>query len=80
MLSVSRRPCEISHPKLEEYIVEDFMTLPIADPSCRIMTLASSVRAIARVTHASPYTPLGHQVSYMQHPQLSDTQGSSSSL
>ena len=32
MLSVSRRPCEISHPKLEEYIVEDFMTLPIADP------------------------------------------------
>ena len=32
VLSVSRRPCEISHPKLEEYIVEDFMTLPVDDP------------------------------------------------
>ena len=32
VLSVSRRPCEIAHPKLEEYIVEDFMTLPTDDP------------------------------------------------
>ena len=32
MLSVSRRPCEIAHPKLEEYIVEDFITLPVDDP------------------------------------------------
>ena len=45
MLSVSRRPCEISHPKLEEYIVEDFMTLPIADPKLQGMMLASSVQA-----------------------------------
>ena len=28
VLSVSRRPCGISHPKLKEHIVEDFMTLP----------------------------------------------------
>jgi len=32
ILSVSRRPSEISHPKLKEYIVEDFMTLPANDP------------------------------------------------
>lgn len=32
VLSVSRRPSGISHPKLEEYIVEDFMTLPLDDP------------------------------------------------
>lgn len=32
VLSVSRRPCEIEHPKLEEYIVADFMTLPAVDP------------------------------------------------
>ena len=32
VLSVSRRPCEISHPKLEEYIVADFMNLPANDP------------------------------------------------
>lgn len=35
VLSVSRRPCEITHPKLEEYIVEDFMTLPHDDPKLR---------------------------------------------
>ena len=32
VLSVSRRPCEITHPKLEEYIVADFMDLPANDP------------------------------------------------
>ena len=32
VLSVSRRPCEITHPKLEEYIVADFMDLPVNDP------------------------------------------------
>lgn len=32
VLSVSRRSCEISHPKLEEYIVADFMDLPVNDP------------------------------------------------
>ncbi|MBQ6584943.1 MAG: hypothetical protein IIX42_07340 [Alistipes sp.] len=32
VLSVSRRPCKISHPKLEEYIVGDFMSLPTNDP------------------------------------------------
>lgn len=32
VLSVSRRSCEISHPKLEEYIVADFMDLPSNDP------------------------------------------------
>lgn len=32
VLSVSRRSCEISHPKLEEYIVDDFMDLPSNDP------------------------------------------------
>lgn len=32
VLSVSRRPCEITHPKLEEYIVADFMLLPYSDP------------------------------------------------
>lgn len=32
VLSVSRRPCEITHPKLEEYIVDDFMLLPYSDP------------------------------------------------
>ena len=32
VLSVSRRPCEISHEKLEEYIVADFMDLPENDP------------------------------------------------
>lgn len=32
VLSVSRRQCEISHSKLEEYIVEDFMSLPTNDP------------------------------------------------
>ena len=32
VLSVSRRPCGISHPKLEEYIVADFMSLPTDDP------------------------------------------------
>lgn len=32
VLSVSRRTCGITHPKLEEYIAEDFMTLPIDDP------------------------------------------------
>ena len=32
VLSVSRRSCEISHPKLEEYIVADFMDLPANDP------------------------------------------------
>ena len=32
VLSVSRRPCEINHPKLEEYIVADFMNLPANDP------------------------------------------------
>lgn len=32
VLSVSRRSCEINHPKLEEYIVVDFMDLPSNDP------------------------------------------------
>lgn len=32
VMSVSRRSCEISHPKLEEYIVADFMDLPANDP------------------------------------------------
>lgn len=32
VMSVSRRSCEISHPKLEEYIVADFMDLPSNDP------------------------------------------------
>ena len=32
VLSLSRRSCEISHPKLEEYIVADFMDLPSNDP------------------------------------------------
>lgn len=32
VLSVSRRSCEIIHPKLEEYIVADFMDLPVNDP------------------------------------------------
>lgn len=32
VLSVSRRQCEINHPKLEEYIVADFMNLPANDP------------------------------------------------
>lgn len=32
VLSVSRRSCEIRHPKLEEYIVADFMDLPSNDP------------------------------------------------
>lgn len=32
VLSVSRRSCEINHPKLEEYIVADFMDLPANDP------------------------------------------------
>lgn len=32
VLSVSRRPSGHSHPKLEEYIVEDFMTLKVGDP------------------------------------------------
>ena len=41
MVSVSRRPCDISHPKLEEYIVEDFMMIQ----SCKDMTLVSSVQA-----------------------------------
>lgn len=32
VLSLSRRSCEISNPKLEEYIVADFMDLPANDP------------------------------------------------
>lgn len=32
VLSVSRRPCGHTHPKLEEYIVEDFMALEAGDP------------------------------------------------
>lgn len=32
VLSVSRRTCGHSHPKLEEYIVPDFMELPAGDP------------------------------------------------
>lgn len=32
VMSVSRRSCEINHPKLEEYIVADFMDLPANDP------------------------------------------------
>lgn len=32
VMSVSRRSCEINHPKLEEYIVADFMDLPSNDP------------------------------------------------
>ena len=32
VLSVSRRPCGHSHPRLEEYIVRDFMTLEAGDP------------------------------------------------
>ena len=32
VLSVSRRPCGHTHPKLEEYIVPDFMALQAGDP------------------------------------------------
>lgn len=32
ILSVSRRACGITHDKLEEYIIEDFMNLPLDDP------------------------------------------------
>lgn len=32
VLSVSRRPCGHTHPKLEEYIVPDFMALETGDP------------------------------------------------
>lgn len=31
VLSVSRRPCGHTHPKLEEYIVDDFMSLEAGD-------------------------------------------------
>lgn len=47
VLSVSRRPCEISHPKLEEYIVEDFMTLPVDDPKLQGYDAVSSAQARA---------------------------------
>ena len=33
VLSVSRRPCGHVHPKLEEYIVSDFMSLRTGDPA-----------------------------------------------
>lgn len=32
VLSVSRRPCGHIHPKLEEYIINDFMELEVGDP------------------------------------------------
>ena len=32
VLSISRRPCGHAHPKLEEYIVPDFMDLAAGDP------------------------------------------------
>jgi len=32
VLSVSRKPCGIKHPKLQEYLVPDFLSLPENDP------------------------------------------------
>ncbi len=32
ILSVSRKPCEIKHPKLTEYLVSDFLEIDLNDP------------------------------------------------
>ena len=60
VLSVSRRPCEINHPKLEEYIVADFMNLPANDPSCRDTMPASFAQARAILVCRARSTTTSH--------------------
>ena len=45
VLSVSRRPCGHTHPKLEEYIVPNFMELEPGDPKLQGYDAVFSLRS-----------------------------------
>ena len=45
VLSVSRRPTGVTHPKLKEYIVPDFLSLKENDERLKGMTHAFSAQA-----------------------------------
>ena len=63
VLSVSRRPCGHSHPKLEEYIVPDFMALEAGDPKLQGYDAVFFIAGISSVgLKEEQYVGISHNI------------------
>lgn len=63
VLSVSRRTCGHSHPKLEEYIVPDFMELPAGDPKLQGYDAVFFIAGISSVgLKEEQYVGISHDI------------------
>lgn len=63
VLSVGRRACGHSHPKLEEYIVEDMMTLQSGDPRFEGYDVVFFIAGITSVgTPMDTYRVISHDI------------------
>ena len=63
VLSVSRRPCGYMHPKLEEYIVSDFMTLKGGDPKLQGYDAVFFIAGISSVgLKEEQYVGISHDI------------------
>ena len=63
ILSVSRRPCGHTHPKLEEYIVPDFMALKAGDPKLQGYDAVFFIAGISSVgVKEEQYKGISHDI------------------
>ena len=63
VLRVSRRTCGHSHPKLEEYIVPDFMELPAGDPKLQGYDAVFFIAGISSVgLKEEQYVGISHDI------------------
>ena len=63
VLSLSRRPCGHSHPKLEEYIVPDFMKLEAGDPKLQGYDAVFFIAGISSVgLKEEQYVGISHEI------------------
>ena len=63
VISVSRRPCGHSHPKLEEYIVPDFMKLEAGDPKLQGYDAVFFIAGISSVgLKEEQYVGISHDI------------------
>lgn len=63
VLSVGRRPCGHTHPKLEEYIVPDLLTLKASDPKLNGYDVCFFIAGITSVgTPAEAYRIISHDI------------------
>ena len=63
VLSVGRRPCGHTHPKLKEYIVSDLLTLQAGDPQLEGYDICFFIAGITSVgTPADTYRIISHDI------------------